>query len=408
MAFYLRKHFNTGPLRLNLSRGGLGVSGGVKGARVGLGPKGAYVHGGRHGLYYRKYARDKGEVDDRDPGEVSYFIDTGLTCSSGELGREREIPSSPPLPGHSRFANALLVAGFLLALLWFGTQDSIFLITGIVILLSGVALNSSHQKQREEARKLVERIGDELGEKESVSRLLDLHENSGIKKAYRPWTDYHVFALFQDAFYEDPGYILPEELSELESRIMIPKGLTDRLKADVYSEFLDEIIEDHMITEEEEEKLAELERDLGINSRDIERERYIINQICQLRDASQQPPDVIQAGMPLKKGEKCFYRGQGRLLKERIFRQYQRQLVKYKETGYDIDMEGEIFICTGRILISGSGSRSYDLTRILNITLSLEDHTVQLALDGRKSPLIITVPDIAVFAGKLKQLTGIN
>ena len=54
MGFYLRKGFNFGPLRLNLSRSGLGASFGVTGARIGVGPRGSYVHLGRGGLYYRQ------------------------------------------------------------------------------------------------------------------------------------------------------------------------------------------------------------------------------------------------------------------------------------------------------------------------------------------------------------------
>jgi hypothetical protein len=54
MGFYIRKGFNFGPLRLNLSRSGLGASVGVRGARVGIGPHGSYVHLGRGGFYYRK------------------------------------------------------------------------------------------------------------------------------------------------------------------------------------------------------------------------------------------------------------------------------------------------------------------------------------------------------------------
>jgi len=54
MGLYLRKSFRVGPLRFNLSKSGIGLSGGVKGARLGVGPRGAYVHGGRYGLYYRE------------------------------------------------------------------------------------------------------------------------------------------------------------------------------------------------------------------------------------------------------------------------------------------------------------------------------------------------------------------
>ncbi|MCS5596723.1 MAG: DUF4236 domain-containing protein [Alphaproteobacteria bacterium] len=54
MGFYLRKSIKAGPLRFNLSKSGVGVSAGVKGFRVGSGPRGNYVHMGRGGLYYRK------------------------------------------------------------------------------------------------------------------------------------------------------------------------------------------------------------------------------------------------------------------------------------------------------------------------------------------------------------------
>jgi len=54
MGFYIRKSVSVGPLRFNLSNGGVGISAGVRGLRVGTGPRGNYVHMGRHGLYYRQ------------------------------------------------------------------------------------------------------------------------------------------------------------------------------------------------------------------------------------------------------------------------------------------------------------------------------------------------------------------
>ena len=53
MRFYIRKSVSVGPFRFNLSGSGVGMSVGVKGLRVGAGPRGNYVHMGRGGLYYR-------------------------------------------------------------------------------------------------------------------------------------------------------------------------------------------------------------------------------------------------------------------------------------------------------------------------------------------------------------------
>ena len=59
MGWYLRKSVKMGPMRLNFSKRGLGVSTGVKGFRVGTGPRGPYVAGGRGGIYFRQSLRSR-------------------------------------------------------------------------------------------------------------------------------------------------------------------------------------------------------------------------------------------------------------------------------------------------------------------------------------------------------------
>jgi hypothetical protein len=54
MSFYIRKSIKFGPIRLNFSKSGVGVSAGVKGARVATGPRGTYIHLGGGGIYYRQ------------------------------------------------------------------------------------------------------------------------------------------------------------------------------------------------------------------------------------------------------------------------------------------------------------------------------------------------------------------
>ena len=59
MGVYFRKSFRAGPLRLNISKHGLGVSAGIRGFRVGTGPRGSYLTAGGDGLHYRKYFRSR-------------------------------------------------------------------------------------------------------------------------------------------------------------------------------------------------------------------------------------------------------------------------------------------------------------------------------------------------------------
>lgn len=54
MGWSYRKSFGAGPFRVNLSKGGISYSFGVKGARVNVGPKGTYVNLSSQGITYRK------------------------------------------------------------------------------------------------------------------------------------------------------------------------------------------------------------------------------------------------------------------------------------------------------------------------------------------------------------------
>lgn len=53
MGLYIRKSVRVGPFRVNFSSSGIGVSAGIKGLRVGTGPRGNYITVGTGGIYYR-------------------------------------------------------------------------------------------------------------------------------------------------------------------------------------------------------------------------------------------------------------------------------------------------------------------------------------------------------------------
>ncbi|MBQ9266753.1 MAG: DUF4236 domain-containing protein [Clostridia bacterium] len=56
MGFYFRKNFKIGKLvNVSVSKSGVGVSAGVKGFRIGTGPKGNYVSMSKSGIGYKKY-----------------------------------------------------------------------------------------------------------------------------------------------------------------------------------------------------------------------------------------------------------------------------------------------------------------------------------------------------------------
>jgi DNA polymerase-3 subunit epsilon len=53
MSIYLRTSIKLGPLRVGVSKSGIGVSAGIPGLRVGVSPRGSYVRMGSAGVYYQ-------------------------------------------------------------------------------------------------------------------------------------------------------------------------------------------------------------------------------------------------------------------------------------------------------------------------------------------------------------------
>lgn len=109
MGFYIRKSVSVGPLRFNLSKSGIGVSAGVKGLRLGMGPRGNYIHMGRGGLYYRKtipsspksnsykrYPKQEPitEIDDGlvriESGNITEMVDSSSEELISEINRKKE------------------------------------------------------------------------------------------------------------------------------------------------------------------------------------------------------------------------------------------------------------------------------------------------------------------------------
>jgi len=97
MGWYLKKSFGFGPLRLNLSKSGLGASLGVKGLRVSTGPKGAQLHAGREGLYYRKSLDTQPEQ--AAEGELSPTEGGADEMPAIDVTEDADKPAARPAPG---------------------------------------------------------------------------------------------------------------------------------------------------------------------------------------------------------------------------------------------------------------------------------------------------------------------
>lgn len=127
MGFYIRKSLSVGPFRFNLSNSGVGLSAGVKGFRIGTGPRGNYVHMGRGGIYFRhtlpisdgqriRSERPQAlsssiEFKEIESGSVSQMVDSSSAELLAEISsKSKKLLVWPWVLGFSIFQLVLLAA----------------------------------------------------------------------------------------------------------------------------------------------------------------------------------------------------------------------------------------------------------------------------------------------------------
>ena len=115
MGFYIRKSLSVGPFRFNLSKSGIGLSAGIRGLRVGTGPRGNYVHMGRGGIYFRQTLPSSSSSDTHsipsqvpqeqassiefqeiDSGSVSQMVDSSSVALLEEINSKVRKPLIGP------------------------------------------------------------------------------------------------------------------------------------------------------------------------------------------------------------------------------------------------------------------------------------------------------------------------
>jgi hypothetical protein len=95
VGFYIRKSLSVGPFRFNLSKSGIGLSTGIKGFRVGTGPRGNYVHMGRGGIYFRQTLPSSSGSDSRKiPSEASEEQSSSIDFKEIESGNVSQMVDS--------------------------------------------------------------------------------------------------------------------------------------------------------------------------------------------------------------------------------------------------------------------------------------------------------------------------
>ena len=412
MGFYIRKAFSSGPIRLNLSKHGLGLSGGVTGARLGVNNKGVYVHGGREGLYYRKYLNEgsgkPGSSQQRSSGgKVDLFRDTGVTFQAPE---EAGAPSieSPELPDDNllilpfRFLTGLVVVLLVVGLLTAELVLQLLGVAGIAALFGWTAVNAVW---RNRARKALRQTVDEAGQAESGVVRLPVETFNRLPGRWKKWLGWQLHALIGEMAIRRETIDTGATLHDLDEKVPVNSGGFSRLRAAILDELLDEMLEDHLLDREEETAIRGLLDLLELPDSFKKPLSSRIEHYSSIRREMERPLEPIEPEIPLLQGEKAYDEFEkARLLNERVLDRFQKNKVKYRVIGYEADIEGKLILTDRRLLFVGEGSREYRLNHIYDITTDLEARIVELTMRKRKSPLRITVEEPLLLATRIEKI----
>jgi len=307
MPFYLRKAFKKGPVRLNLSKSGLGLSFGITGARIGVNSRGTYVHGGRHGLYYRKNLPKQTSPNENYStfvDTVHLFSDTGVTFS-----QKKSVEVSPYQIIHpsakSDSANAMMIMGVIALVVSLFYTFYVFILALGMIAASMIIRSTSKRR----LRLTIAKVDEMMNVLEQESALPDPHHPEIRKILTWKFGSYFSELLHAQATemaFNNEALDTAKTLYSLERGYPIDKSKQIQIRRSILGNILDELIEDGMLTHEEENAFFEAVSICGLQKEDIPDELKKLEQFKQLRILLESPLSEIKVNFPLLRGEKAY------------------------------------------------------------------------------------------------------
>ncbi len=372
MGFYLRKSFRAGPIRFNLSKSGLGLSAGVKGARVGTGPKGRYVHGGRHGLYYRKYASSGGKKRSRN---VSSATGGGESSGLGTvIGAIAGIFVVVWLLNNPWVLAALVAVAILAFAAWFWKdwRDKRVLERYRAALDDAFVREDGTPGESELAaiRDVQSKLPDRAPLKKKVGKI-----------------EADVYQAVLDRVLDD-GRVTDAESERIrtaEDSLRIDEATQRKAKKEIFSSAYIEAIEDRRITEGEFNNLRNLADGLGIPRTEIERELSVVNDILEAQSLSLPFEPIPHGKLDVRpqKSEEAYFQCKAQVLT--------RRKCKSADSGYEYrtKRDGILLLTQKRLFVVDRGTTSVRYGNLADVDYDIDLDLIVISKSTSSRPVFL-------------------
>jgi len=383
MGLYLRKAFRAGPVRFNLSKRGLGLSGGVKGARVGIGPRGPYVHAGRHGLYYRKHLSSGGtrSQSDSDSGGCAMVLFIVIAIGLGAW-LFKWLLDHP----------FVLVTGIIVAV-------------GIPVVRWAIRIRkkkfvSAYKKTLDVTFVTLQSPPSDTALAAVKQQQQGLPRSEAVKKEVER-IEADVYQAVLDKVLDD-GFITKEEaatISAAEQTLRLSPAVRVQAKKDIFSAAYVEAIQDREITKDELDTLSNLIEGLGIPQKEVQHELNIVQEIIDTQEL-RLPLEQIstdELAVRTQKSEKAYYQCPAKVLS--------RRKSKTSATGYEYTVKrvGTMVVTDKRLFIVGEGTTNIRYADIADLDVDIDDRVIEISKSTSSRPVFIKT-DAPIYTGRVIDL----
>jgi hypothetical protein len=419
MGFFIRKAFKAGPIRFNLSKSGVGVSAGVTGARLGLNKNGAYVYGGRHGLYYRERIGKKGKrharverqpdgraVEINPAGPTDIFIDTGATFPSVyDLIEPHPWPNLKERTAWFRHPLLWVLIAGLFLLSGYLNEPVLWGVAGAALVVVLIAILNDY-RWRKKGRTMIEELSKQFEDDPASLDLSLMHEfEEKAPKRYNERFMPDLYTVILQIAFEKPDDEHIFAYNKFEKQVPVHSEFIMEAKQAILTRALEAVLEDHLLSEEEEQQMRDLIKKLDLSDDFIFEELQYLDLASKIRKEMEQPLQEESCSMPLVRGEVCYAEFDNvRLLEERVQERFQRNRVQYRKLGYETQIEGKLILTDRRLVIAGSGSREYRLNKIADVITDLQTNLIEITIAGRKNPIFLTSEYPMLISARLEKI----
>lgn len=395
MGLYIRKSFRSGPIRINVSKSGLGVSAGIKGARIATGPRGTYLHGGRYGLYYRKKLPGSGKkTRDQHPDVAEYeerggcftflmslFLIGCVLYFSYWLFNNLEV-----LLG---LAASVLISVCLWIFLKYQGRKTLF---KYECMLYDAFINSNSSPSNITADALKQAKTTLLRNEKLKERTLQIEfyiYQSILQKILK---DQHITQKEAQLF-----AVVDDVLSISESEKLAAKK-------EIFMQAYLEAVQDISLTCEEKSKLTNLISGLRIPREAIAEEIQILDEIIRAQTLTRTLAPLEESSVPvrLQRREKAYHVSTGQVL----------QRIKSKDTitgvEYKVVREGVLVITDKRVFVLGEGSSNIQFCDIADIDVDLDTRNIVISKMQSGRPVFMRCKEPFLTAKIIDWLLGSN